>query len=124
MARPKFETNLNEEQIIQLARIGCNHDEIAAVLGCHANTVGRRFGSIIKEGHIHLKASLKRMQFQAAAKGNVTMMIWLGKQFLEQKDMPIIDQSKHTHFTSVSVNLEEFNRKSTKEKIDTVLGRV
>lgn len=40
------------------------------------------------------------------------------------KDAPIIDQSQHTHYTKVDINVEEFNRKSTKEKIDTVLGRV
>ena len=39
-------------------------------------------------------------------------------------DTPLIDQSQHTHYTKVDINVEEFNRKSTKEKIDTVLGRV
>jgi hypothetical protein len=37
------------------------------------------------------KASLRRMQFKAAEDGNVTMLIWLGKQFLGQKDQRHID---------------------------------
>ena len=32
------------------------------------------------------KASLRRMQYGAANKGNVTMQIWLGKQYLGQND--------------------------------------
>jgi hypothetical protein len=32
--------------------------------------------------------SLKRKQFDMAMKGNVTMLIWLGKQTLGQRDVP------------------------------------
>ena len=32
------------------------------------------------------RASLRRMQFMAAQKGSVPMQIWLGKQYLGQKD--------------------------------------
>ncbi len=32
------------------------------------------------------KASLRRMQFKGAESGNTTMLVWLGKQYLEQKD--------------------------------------
>ena len=47
---------------------------------------------IIVCDHIHKKgletghASLRRMQYAAAQAGNPTMLIWLGKQHLEQKD--------------------------------------
>ena len=34
----------------------------------------------------HGRASLRRMQFKAAEQGNATMQIWLGKQYLDQKD--------------------------------------
>jgi hypothetical protein len=30
--------------------------------------------------------SLRRMQWQAAENGNPTMLVWLGKQYLNQKD--------------------------------------
>ena len=30
--------------------------------------------------------SLRRKQFETALAGNVTMMVWLGKQYLGQKD--------------------------------------
>jgi hypothetical protein len=32
---------------------------------------------------------LRRMQFESANKGNVTMQIWLGKQYLGQSDHPV-----------------------------------
>jgi len=39
-----------------------------------------------EDGVANGKASLRRMQFVNAKNGNVTMQIWLGKQYLEQRD--------------------------------------
>ena len=99
MARPKKE--INPEQVEQLARIGCTYEEMAAVLGCHKHTLMRRFATAVKEGKEHLKASLRRWQYQSAQNGNVSMQIWLGKQLLEQKDSALVDQSEHLHVTIV-----------------------
>lgn len=45
------------------------------------------------EGRESGKASLRRMQFKAAQGGNVTMQIWLGKQYLGQQDKQTIEQT-------------------------------
>src|SRR5690606_8397761 len=84
MARPR--KKIDPEQVRALAGIGCTHEEIAAVLKCSPDTLTRRFADALKEGKQHAKASLRRMQWEAAKKGNVTMMIWLGKQMLGQRD--------------------------------------
>lgn len=46
-----------------------------------------------EEGLENGKASLRRMQFKNAQAGNVTMQIWLGKQYLGQKDK---HETEHT----------------------------
>lgn len=38
------------------------------------------------------KTSLRRLQFELARKGNATMLIWLGKQYLGQTDKPIAEE--------------------------------
>ena len=50
------------------------------------DTLQRNFGAAIKRGREHGKQSLKRMQFKAAEEGNAALLIWLGKQYLGQKD--------------------------------------
>lgn len=85
IGRPKLE--LDESKIEALAKIHCTLEEIAAVMGCSMDTLGKRFSEVIKKGKEHGKASLRRMQFESATKGNVTMMIWLGKQLLGQRDI-------------------------------------
>jgi hypothetical protein len=84
MARPKKQ--IDPEQVKKLAAINCSHEEIGAVLGCSPDTLERRFAAAIKEGRAQGRMSLKRKQFDLAMSGNVTMLIWLGKQLLGQAD--------------------------------------
>lgn len=84
MARPKKE--INESQVRQLAAINCSYAEMAAVLGCDESTLTRRFAQVIKEGREQGRMSLKRKQYEVAMGGNVTMLIWLGKQLLDQSE--------------------------------------
>lgn len=84
MARPK--KKIDPEQIKQLAMIGCTLEEMAQVLGCHRATLDRRFATVIKEGWNLRNMSLRRKQFEVAMGGSVGMLVWLGKQFLGQKD--------------------------------------
>ena len=77
--------------IESLARIQCTDEEIAAVLGVSTDMLTngnnkKAFAEAKKRGIESGKASLRRMQFKAAEAGNATMLIWLGKQFLEQTD--------------------------------------
>jgi hypothetical protein len=85
MARPKKE--IDERQVRELAGMGCSYAEIAAVVGCDASTLTRRFAQVIKDGHEHRNASLRRTQYDVAVNGkHPTMLIWLGKQYLGQTD--------------------------------------
>jgi hypothetical protein len=78
--------NIDPRQVEQLAAIQCSYAEMAAVLGCDPSTLTKRFSQAIKKGRESGKSSLKRAQFKAALGGNATMLIWLGKQYLEQRD--------------------------------------
>lgn len=70
----------------RLARIDCTTTEIAAVTGCSTDTLDRRFADVIRRGRELGKRSLRRKQYDLAMKGNVTLLIWLGKQRLGQAD--------------------------------------
>jgi len=77
---------IDSDQVRNLAQIGCTELEMTTVLKCSARTLRRRFGRTIKEGRERLKVSLRRRQYEVAMRGNATMLIWLGKQYLGQKD--------------------------------------
>ena len=84
--RPKkiIDYNLAEK----LAGIMCTQEEIASLLDLSVRTLQRdeEFCRIYKKGQDNGKMSLRRMQYKLADK-NATMAIWLGKQYLGQKDV-------------------------------------
>jgi hypothetical protein len=84
--RPKKFIDL--DLVRKLAQIQCTHAEIAATLDLSVDTLTRNedFAEVYKRGADAGKKSLRRMQFESAAKGNATMQIWLGKQYLHQTD--------------------------------------
>lgn len=72
----------------KLASIMATQEEIAAWMDCNVLTLQRdeMFCSVYKRGIEKGKMSLRRQQYKLADSGNPTMCIWLGKQYLGQKD--------------------------------------
>ena len=80
--------DIDEDLVFKLAEIGCTYEEIATFCGVDRSTMIRRCAPLIKRGHQDMKQSLRRVQLKVALQGNVTMLIWLGKQNLGQKSEP------------------------------------
>ncbi len=89
--RPRLQFDLR--MVEDLGKIQSTHSELAAVLGVSVDTVERRlrddpeFCSAYEKGLENGKSSLRRIQWKSALSGNTTMQIWLGKQYLGQRDM-------------------------------------
>jgi hypothetical protein len=94
-SKPMAEKEL--AQLISMIKIHCTRDEICSILGMSDTTLNRRiaeqgipgvsnFEALYEKHAANGKASLRRMQWKAAEDGNVTALIWLGKQVLGQTD--------------------------------------
>ena len=83
VGRPKLD--IDPEQVTRLARLHCTMNEMASFFGCHIDTLRDNFSNEIDKGKAEGNISLRRKQWQMAVeKGNVVMLIWLGKQMLGQ----------------------------------------
>ena len=93
MARPKKE--IDYEAVEKLANIQCTQEEIASFLGLSVRTLQRdeEFCRVYKKGQETGKMSLRRYQYKLAEK-NTAMAIFLGKQYLGQKDIIETDNTK------------------------------
>jgi hypothetical protein len=80
---------VNPEEIYNLAAIGCTDSEIARWFDIAESTLKYNFSEILAKGREDIKMTLRRAQIQLALSGNATMLIWLGKQLLNQQDNPI-----------------------------------
>lgn len=90
--RPKKE--INWQVFEDLCSIQCTHEELESILRVDRGTLYERakekyeeddFSTIYKRFSSNGKSSLRRDQFKLAKK-NAAMCIWLGKQYLDQKD--------------------------------------
>lgn len=99
--RPKIE--IDQKQFEGLCAIFCTEEEIADFFDCSVDTIGRwckrtydlTFAEVYKKKSAKGKASLRRMQYKAAESGNISMLIFLGKNYLGQTDRPEIEQTNN-----------------------------
>jgi hypothetical protein len=84
VARPRLK--IDSKLVKSLAGIHCTTEEIAIVCGVSKDTIERRCMKELEAGRAEGRASLRRLQWAQAQKGNTAMLIWLGKQILGQKD--------------------------------------
>ena len=84
MARPL--KKIDTEQLEKLASMHCTVPEMAAFFSVSRDTLERRYAAIIAKGRETGKTRLRKAQWEAALKGNIVMMIFLGKQYLAQSD--------------------------------------
>lgn len=88
---------IDYETVEKLAKIQCTQEEIASFLDISVRTLLRdeKFCEIYKKGIENGKLSLRRYQFKLAEK-NTTMAIFLGKQYLGQRDN-VEDKTKNNN---------------------------
>lgn len=96
MGRPKKNLTPKEwDSVKYMCMIHCTGEEIAGVMQMDYDTLNRnckeKYGynisEYIKKNQSNGKMSLRRAQWKSAENGNVTMQIWLGKQWLGQKEV-------------------------------------
>lgn len=86
--RPVKVKDVDRELVFRLACMQCTLQEIADVTGLALETVRKHFGDLIEQGKGVGKKSLRRAQWEKALNGSDRMLVWLGKQYLDQKDAP------------------------------------
>ena len=85
LGRPR--NDVRRESVFELAKLQCTQREMAAVLGVSTDTLSRHFANEIAMGYEQGKEKLRRKQWEMALeKDNVIMLIFLGKQYLGQRD--------------------------------------
>lgn len=106
--RPRKE--INQKLFENLCGIQCTEAEICAALECCEDTLNAwckrtyktTFSETYKSKSQLGKSSLRRAQFRLAEK-NASMAIWLGKQYLGQKD--IVEQNINADGVKVIIDV-------------------
>ena len=113
MGRPL--TEISQDSFEKLCGLQCTEIEIAAFFGCSVDTIDRwckrtykrTFADVFKEKRERGKVSLRRSQWKLADH-NPTMAIWLGKQYLGQKDKTETELTVARDKDDVIAEMEEY----------------
>lgn len=85
---------IDYKKLDAMCAIQCTGEECAAILDVSYEHLNNQLGKdgnggfldYFKQKSANGKMSLRRKQFDLATSGNPTMLIWLGKQWLRQRD--------------------------------------
>ena len=88
VGRPKL--NIDGKKISKWISYGATVKEIADVENCSEDHIHKVFRDKITKGKAERNMRLRKAQIELALSGNCSMLIWLGKQYLGQKDQPVV----------------------------------
>lgn len=77
---------LNPEEIASLIGRGFTVEFVAHYLGVATSTLYLNYSDAMRKGRAFRDGCLQATQYSQAAQGNTTMLIWLGKQWLRQRE--------------------------------------
>lgn len=123
MPRGRPRKEINQETFEELCRIQCSLTEIAGVLRICEDTVEtwckrtykEKFSDVYKRFSADGKMSLRRAQFRLAEK-NAGMAIFLGKNYLGQRDM--VEYEDHESLARLDAILQGMKDAATKSETE------
>lgn len=95
MGRPATESaKIDKAELEKLQRIYLSEQEVADWFDVTVKTLRRfirknydsTFGQFREKGFVRTRAGIKRVQIEKALRGDNTMLIWCGKQYLGQSE--------------------------------------
>ena len=107
--RPRIELDPKQAKIFGYFR--ATYDTMAEQIGCHVDTIraamqdeDSEFSKAYKNGFSSMKMKLSEAQVKTGIEEhNPTLLVWLGKQYLNQKDNPMPDEDANKNYTVILV---------------------
>lgn len=113
--RGRKKIKIDYDRISRLAQINLTQEHIADIEGISVRTLLRDpiFCQTYKRAKTRGAGTLLQKQWEVAMEGNTTMLIWLGKQYLGQRDKQELEHSGEIKATK-SINLSNLSYEELK----------
>ena len=103
-----------KDVVEKMAAIGCTAEEIGMVAGLSHDIIERRFSEEFRKGQANLKAAIRKAQVDTAIREhNPTMLIWLGKNYLGQRE----PKQAHEHSGNFKIYKTQYGSTDEDDKI-------
>jgi hypothetical protein len=89
---------IDHVQLEKLCSLQCTDEELAEYFGVTTRTIENKrkkpeYAEVMRRGRVKGRISVRREQFKLLERGNPSIAIWLGKQYLGQRDVTPIELS-------------------------------
>ncbi len=98
---------LDPERIAELVGKAYTVEWVAEYFNVHVDTLYVNYSDALRKGYAFRNGCLQAKQYENALSGNATLQIWLGKQWLRQRD---VEQKQDRSEIKVSFQLTEADR--------------
>ena len=89
-----------------LASFGCTYIEIGKYFGCSEKVIRTRFRKEFEQGQEEMKLTLRQLQWKHAQGGNTALLIFLGKNYLNQTDKSQVDHTNNLELVLKEVGFQ------------------
>jgi hypothetical protein len=120
---PRKELILTEDSIEEMAALGLTQSEISDISGVAVSVVRKEYETSLKRGRARLAQSLRKAQIKSALSGNASLLIWLGKVYLGQRDVSNLELNAEHRAISITPNVLERLQTSYKLTMEQVRAR-
>ena len=108
MAQGKL-TIISEEKQREIEVLASKFCTVREIINCldlkiKDETFQHHYGEIYQKGREQGKKKLRLLQLEVAEKGNVTMLIWLGKQWLGQREPEKVEPEQDSNSLTININ--------------------
>jgi len=110
------------DKLARICQYPMKNEDIAAILDLSVDTIFRAikkkynisFAEYKDQKQSNLRFTLLSKQIEVAKSGNVTMLIWLGKQYLDQKDKKEVSAEDGSNVIYMSYDPKKLKPSETK----------
>ena len=94
------------DKVKMLASFGCTYIEIGKYFGCSEKVIRTRFRKEFEQGQEEMKLTLRQLQWKHAQGGNTALLIFLGKNYLNQTDKSQVDHTNNLELVLKEVGFQ------------------
>lgn len=104
---PKRKSRVNREKVEMLSSFGCTIMEIAKFFIVDESVIRKDYVEEVRRGKEQMKLRLRQLQWKFAEQGNTSLLIFLGKNYLNQTDKQQLDMTGNLEAVLKECGFEE-----------------
>ena len=104
---PKRKSRVDREKVEMLSSFGCTIMEIAKFFIVDESVIRKDYVEEVRRGKEQMKLRLRQLQWKFAEQGNTSLLIFLGKNYLNQTDKQQLDMTGNLEAVLKECGFEE-----------------